>query len=78
MQKEVIEKARQLGGSFDLVIYSLASPRRIDPDTGEVYRVYLKPIGAIYRNKTLDTDKEEVKEVTIDPQVMMKLNIPER
>lgn len=66
-KKEVIEKAKQLGGSFDLVIYSLASPRRIDPDTGEVYRACLKPIGAIYRNKTLDTDKEEVKEVTIDP-----------
>ena len=30
------------------------------------YAVHLKPIGAIYRNKTLDTDKEEV-EVTIDP-----------
>ena len=66
-KSEVIEKAKQLGGTFDLVIYSLASPRRTDPESGDIYRACLKPIGAIYRNKTLDTDKEQVKEITIDP-----------
>ena len=64
---EVLERAKEMGGTFDLVIYSLASPRRTDPDSGENYRACLKPIGAVYRNKTLDTDKEEVKEITIDP-----------
>ena len=66
-KSEVIEKAKQLGGAFDLVIYSLASPRRTDPESGDIYRACLKPIGAIYRNKTLDTDKEQVKEITIEP-----------
>ena len=56
-----------MGGGFDLVIYSLASPRRTDPTDGQVYRACLKPIGMIYKNKTLDTDRAEVKEVTIDP-----------
>jgi enoyl-[acyl-carrier protein] reductase/trans-2-enoyl-CoA reductase (NAD+) len=64
---EVLERAKEMGGAFDLVIYSLASPRRTDPVSGENYRACLKPIGAVYRNKTLDTDKEEVKEITIDP-----------
>ena len=64
---EVLERAKEMGGAFDLVIYSLASPRRTDPESGENYRACLKPIGAVYRNKTLDTDKEEVKEITIDP-----------
>ena len=64
---EVLERAKEMGGAFDLVIYSLASPRRTDPESGDNYRACLKPIGAVYRNKTLDTDKEEVKEITIDP-----------
>ena len=66
-KSEVLEKAKQLGGAFDLVIYSLASPRRTDPESGDTFRACLKPIGAVYRNKTLDTDRKEVKEVTIDP-----------
>ena len=66
-KSEVVEKAKQLGGAFDLVIYSLASPRRTDPESGDTFRACLKPIGAVYRNKTLDTDRKEVKEVTIDP-----------
>ena len=64
---EVIQKAKEMGGEFDLVIYSLASPRRIDPFDGKVYRACLKPVGMIYKNKTLDTDRQQVKEVIIDP-----------
>ena len=66
-KNEVIEKAKEMGGGFDLVIYSLASPRRTDPSDGQVYRACLKPVGVIYKNKTLDTDRKEVKEVIIDP-----------
>ena len=64
---EVVNKAKEMGGQFDLVIYSLASPRRTDPADGSVYRACLKPVGMIYKNKTLDTDRAEVKEITIDP-----------
>ncbi len=62
-----IAKAKEMGGQFDLVIYSLASPRRLDPSDEKTYRACLKPIGSIYKNKTLDTDKKEVKEVVIEP-----------
>lgn len=55
----------EMGGKIDLVVYSLASPRRTDPDTGEVYKSVLKTTGGDYTNKTLNTDKGEVTEVTI-------------
>lgn len=54
-------------GQVDLVVYSLASPRREDPDTGEVYSNYLKPIGQAVTQKSLNTDREEVADVTIEP-----------
>ena len=66
-KEEVVKRAKETGGPFDLVVYSLASPRRTDPADGNTYRACLKPIGAVYKNKTLDTDRKEVKEVTIDP-----------
>ncbi|MDR2981190.1 MAG: trans-2-enoyl-CoA reductase family protein [Puniceicoccales bacterium] len=52
---------------IDLVIYSLASPRRVDPKTGIAHRSVLKPIGAPFSSKTLDTDRNVVEEVTIEP-----------
>lgn len=55
----------EMGGKVDLVVYSLASPRRTDPDTGEVYKSVLKTTGGDYTNKTLNTDKGLVQEVTI-------------
>ncbi|MGB2402575.1 MAG: enoyl-ACP reductase FabV [Akkermansiaceae bacterium] len=55
----------EMGGKVDLVVYSLASPRRTDPNTGEVYKSVLKTTGGDYTNKTLNTDKGEISEVTI-------------
>jgi enoyl-[acyl-carrier protein] reductase/trans-2-enoyl-CoA reductase (NAD+) len=54
-------------GPIDLVVYSLASPRRTHPKTGVVHKSVLKPLGASYTNKTVDTDKGIVSEVTIEP-----------
>jgi enoyl-[acyl-carrier protein] reductase/trans-2-enoyl-CoA reductase (NAD+) len=54
-------------GTVDLVIYSLASPRRIHPKTGQVFSSVLKPTGQAFLGKTVNTDKGIVHEVTIDP-----------
>ena len=54
-------------GQVDLVIYSLAAPRRTHPRTGVTHKSCLKPVGAPYTNKTVDTDKGIVSEVTIEP-----------
>ena len=53
-------------GKIDLVIYSLAAPRRTDPETGEVYKSTLKPIGTNYSNKYLDTDKRTIQMAELD------------
>ena len=54
-------------GQIDLVVYSLASPRRTDPATDTSYSSVLKPIGQAYTAKNLNTDTQIVGEVTIEP-----------
>ena len=54
-------------GQVDVVIYSLASPRRTDPDTGETYQSELRPIGDTYVGKSIDLNREVVSEVTVEP-----------
>jgi len=54
-------------GKVDLIIYSLASPRRTDPKTGNTHKSVLKTIGEEFTIKTLDTDRSLVKEVVITP-----------
>ena len=54
-------------GPVDLVVYSLASPRRTDPRTGITYVSALKPIGSSYTMKGVNTDTLEVDEVTVEP-----------
>lgn len=51
----------------DLIIYSLASPRRQHPQNGQLYSSVLKPIGKTFSGKTVDAFRAEVKDVTIEP-----------
>lgn len=67
MKRQAIEAIRADLGQVDLVVYSLASPRRTHPKTGVTCKSVLKPVGASYTNKTVDTDKGIVSEVTIGP-----------
>jgi enoyl-[acyl-carrier protein] reductase/trans-2-enoyl-CoA reductase (NAD+) len=67
IKRQAIDLIRADLGQIDLVIYSLASPRRVHPRSGVVHKNCIKPIGAPYTNKTVDTDKGIVSEVTIDP-----------
>jgi enoyl-[acyl-carrier protein] reductase/trans-2-enoyl-CoA reductase (NAD+) len=53
-------------GQVDLVVYSLASPRRLHPQTGHVYSSVLKPIGQVFKGKTIDAFRGEVKEVVLE------------
>ncbi|MEM9242694.1 MAG: enoyl-ACP reductase FabV [Pseudomonadota bacterium] len=53
-------------GGVDLVIYSLASPRRTDPDSGQVFQSTLKTIGQAYDNKTVDIISGDVSDIHID------------
>jgi len=67
VKAEVLAAIRADLGQVDCVIYSLASPRRTHPRTGESFISVLKPIGMSDANKTLDTITGEVQEITIPP-----------
>jgi enoyl-[acyl-carrier protein] reductase/trans-2-enoyl-CoA reductase (NAD+) len=66
IKKQAIETIKADMGKIDLVVYSLASPRRTDPDTGEVYSSTLKPIGQSVTTKNLNTSKRLIDSVSVD------------
>jgi len=67
IKRQTLELIKRDVGPVDLVVYSLASPRRTQPRTGVVHKSALKPIGQSYTNQTVDTDKGVVSSVTIEP-----------
>ena len=66
IKEQALERIKTDMGKIDLVVYSLAAPRRTDPETGEVYRSTLKPIGTDYSNKYLDTDRRTIQEAHLE------------
>jgi enoyl-[acyl-carrier protein] reductase/trans-2-enoyl-CoA reductase (NAD+) len=67
VKRHAVEILRREMGPLDLVIYSLASPKRTHPRTGQVHNSVLKPLGRPYTNKTIELDSEKVTSVTIPP-----------
>jgi enoyl-[acyl-carrier protein] reductase/trans-2-enoyl-CoA reductase (NAD+) len=66
IKQKAIDTIKADMGKIDLVVYSLASPRRTDPKTGEVYSSTLKPIGSDITTKNLNTSKREIDSVTVE------------
>jgi enoyl-[acyl-carrier protein] reductase/trans-2-enoyl-CoA reductase (NAD+) len=66
IKQQTIDLIRTKMGKVDMVVYSLASPRRTHPVTGEVFSSVLKPLGGTYSNKTVNFHTGEVTEVTIE------------
>lgn len=67
VKEQVINMIKEDLGQIDLVIYSLASPVRMHPETGVLYRSTLKPIGQTFTNKTVDFHTGNVSQVSIEP-----------
>lgn len=67
VKQQTIDLIKRDLGQVDLVVYSLAAPRRTHPKTGHVYNSTLKPIGKVLHQRGLDTDKEVIKENVIEP-----------
>ena len=66
IKQKTIDTIKADLGQVDLVIYSLASPRRQHPKTGEVFNSTLKPIGKNVTLRGINTDKEEVQEFSLE------------
>ncbi|ANY68457.1 trans-2-enoyl-CoA reductase [Paenibacillus sp. BIHB 4019] len=67
IKTQTIDLIRSELGSIDLVVYSVASPRRTHPKTGETFSSVIKPIGGTYTNKTVNFHSGDVTEATIEP-----------
>ncbi|WP_448634167.1 enoyl-ACP reductase FabV [Pedobacter panaciterrae] len=68
IKQKVIDLIKADLGQIDLVVYSLASPKRVHPITGVVHNSVLKPIGeTTFTNKTVDFHTGVVSEVSITP-----------
>jgi len=68
MRADVIKYIKEeFGGKIDLLIYSVASGVRQDPDTGILHRSSIKPIGEEFSGYTLNIQKEELEFMSVDP-----------
>ncbi|HEU4962910.1 MAG TPA: enoyl-ACP reductase FabV [Bacilli bacterium] len=67
IKQQTIDLIKTEFGQVDLVVYSVASPRRTHPDTGETFISTLKPIGETFTNKTVNFHNGEVTDVSIEP-----------
>jgi enoyl-[acyl-carrier protein] reductase/trans-2-enoyl-CoA reductase (NAD+) len=68
VRAEVLDRAAAALGQLDILIYSVAAPRRTDPQTGTVYHSAVKPIGAAYQARNLAfADGVVLRESTHEP-----------
>ena len=63
----VVDRLIEQYGPLDIVIYSLASPRRKDPDSDRVWNSAIKPIGTPHAGKHIDLRHEVVTTVDVEP-----------
>lgn len=66
-KQKTIDLIKEDLGQIDMVVYSLASPVRKMPETGEVIRSSLKPIGNTYTATAVDTNKDAIIEASVEP-----------
>jgi enoyl-[acyl-carrier protein] reductase / trans-2-enoyl-CoA reductase (NAD+) len=67
IKADVIKAAKDNSITFDLVVYSLASPVRTDPETGVMYKSVLKPFGKPYTGTTIDAMTGTMKDISAEP-----------
>lgn len=66
-RQAVIDELKKWGHTVDLVVYSLASPVRVDPDTKTMYRSVIKPCGKTYSGLTVDMMTGKMAEASTEP-----------
>jgi len=67
IKQQAIARIRESLGSVDLVVYSIASPRRLDPQTGTLHSSVIKPLGRPFEAKTVNFLTGEVSQVRAEP-----------
>ncbi len=67
LKQAVADRIRSEMGAVDTVIYSLASPRRANPRSGDTFVSTLKPIGEPYSGKTIELGSGKVTTASVEP-----------
>jgi enoyl-[acyl-carrier protein] reductase / trans-2-enoyl-CoA reductase (NAD+) len=74
VKRETADRIHKDLGQLDLVVYSLASPRRTNPRDGRIYQSALKPVGESFSGKTVDLSTRLVGEVTLEPASQQEID----
>ncbi len=67
IKAEALKTVAENLGKIDFLVYSIASPRRLDPKTGELYSAVIRPVGRSFTAKTVDFVSGEVRSETSQP-----------
>lgn len=67
VKAQAADQIRSELGQVDIVIYSLASPKRTDPRTGITHSSVLKTLGDAYANRSIDLSTGQIGEAVIEP-----------
>ena len=67
IKRQTLDRLSRARAKLDCVVYSLASPKRTDPQSGVSYSSVLKPIGAPFSSRSINLGNEQVTSVEIGP-----------
>ncbi len=67
MRKNVIDTLKKMDRKVDLLVYSVASSVRVDPDNGTIYRSVLKPVGKVFSGATIDCLSGRISTISANP-----------
>jgi len=67
VKNDTIQLIKRELGTVDLVVYSLASPRRTNPRTGETFSSALKPVGKPFISKAINLSNNAITTVNMEP-----------
>ncbi len=74
IKQRTVDMIKQHFGTIDLIIYSLASPRRIDPNDEQTYNSVLKTCDKPFHNQTIDPLTGQLQDVMIEPANATEIN----
>jgi enoyl-[acyl-carrier protein] reductase/trans-2-enoyl-CoA reductase (NAD+) len=67
VKQETLARIAVSGVKVDLIIYSLAAPKRTDESAGVTYNSALKPIGAPFSSPSINLGNDQIQQVEIPP-----------
>lgn len=73
-KEKVIHLIKEKLGKIDLVVYSIASPKRTNPQTGEIVASFLRSIGENFTTKTLNVSSGKITEISLSPATQEEID----